>query len=63
MRRTSAQAVENTDVVLWYVVGPPHITWPEDWPVMPADIVSCWLKPCGFSGCNPSHDVPPSHHR
>jgi Cu2+-containing amine oxidase len=36
MRRTSAQAVENTDVVLWYVVGPPHITWPEDWPVMPA---------------------------
>jgi primary-amine oxidase len=54
--------------VLWYVFVLPHITWREDWPVMPADIVSFWLKPCGFSGRNPphgrnpSHDVPPSHH-
>jgi primary-amine oxidase len=52
------RSVGNTDVVLWYVFGLPHITWL----VMPADIVSCWLKPCGFSGRNPSHEVPPSHH-
>jgi len=54
--------IENTDVVLWYVFGIHHITRPEDWPVMPADVVSFWLKPFGFFDRNPSLDVPPSHH-
>ena len=31
--------IEDTDVVLWYVFGIHHITRPEDWPVMPSDIV------------------------
>ena len=52
--------IENTDVVLWYVFGIHHITRPEDWPVMPADIVSFWLKPSGFFDRNPALDVPPS---
>jgi primary-amine oxidase len=52
--------IENTDVVLWYVFGLHHITRPEDWPVMPVDIVSFWLKPFGFFDRNPSLDVPPS---
>jgi primary-amine oxidase len=55
------RSIENTDVVLWYVFGLHHITRPEDWPVMPADIVSFWLKPFGFFDRNPSLDVPPSH--
>jgi primary-amine oxidase len=54
--------IENTDVVLWYVFGIHHITRPEDWPVMPSDIVSFWLKPVGFFDRNPALDVPPSHH-
>jgi primary-amine oxidase len=54
--------IENADVVLWYVFGLHHITRPEDWPVMPADIVSFWLKPFGFFDRNPALDVPPSHH-
>jgi primary-amine oxidase len=54
--------IANTDVVLWYVFGIHHITRPEDWPVMPADIVSFWLKPFGFFDRNPALDVPPSHH-
>ena len=54
--------IENTDVVLWYVFGIHHITRPEDWPVMPANIVSFWLKPFGFFDRNPALDVPPSHH-
>ena len=57
--------IENTDVVLWYVFGIHHITRPEDWPVMPADTVSFWLKPFGFFDRNPALDVPPSpsdHH-
>jgi primary-amine oxidase len=54
--------IENTDVVLWYVFGIHHITRPEDWPVMPSDTVSFWLKPFGFFDRNPALDVPPSDH-
>jgi primary-amine oxidase len=53
--------ISNTDVVLWYVFGIHHITRPEDWPVMPADVVSFWLKPFGFFDRNPALDVPPTH--
>ncbi|MDY6995087.1 MAG: primary-amine oxidase [Actinomycetota bacterium] len=52
--------LENTDVVLWYVFGIHHITRPEDWPVMPVDVVSFWLKPFGFFDRNPALDVPPT---
>lgn len=54
------RSIENTDVVLWYTFGIHHITRPEDWPIMPADIVSFWLKPFGFFDRNPSLDVAPS---
>jgi primary-amine oxidase len=50
--------IENTDVVLWYVFGINHVTRPEDWPVMPVDTVSFWLKPFGFFDRNPALDVP-----
>ena len=50
--------IENTDVVLWYVFGIHHMTRPEDWPIMPSDIVSFWLKPFGFFDRNPTLDVP-----
>ena len=56
--------IENTDVVLWYVFGINHVTRPEDWPVMPVDTVSFWLKPFGFFDRNPALDVPghdPAH--
>lgn len=54
------ESLENTDVVLWYVFGIHHITRVEDWPVMPADTVSFWLKPFGFFDQNPSIDVAPT---
>jgi primary-amine oxidase len=54
------RSIENTDVVLWYVFGIHHITRPEDWPIMPVDTVSFWLKPFGFFDRNPTLDVPPS---
>ena len=50
--------IENTDVVLWYVFGIHHITRPEDWPIMPVNTVSFWLKPFGFFDRNPALDVP-----
>ncbi|MGV0849965.1 primary-amine oxidase [Mycolicibacterium phlei] len=51
------RSVDNTDVVLWYVFGIHHITRPEDWPVMPVDVVSFWLKPFCFFERNPALDV------
>jgi primary-amine oxidase len=56
--------IQDADVVLWYVFGINHITRPEDWPVMPVDVVSFWLKPIGFFDRNPALDVPPQpgHH-
>ena len=54
------EPLEDTDVVLWYVFGIHHVTRVEDWPVMPADTVSFWLKPFGFFDQNPAIDVPPS---
>ncbi|MFN0156382.1 MAG: primary-amine oxidase [Gaiella sp.] len=56
--------IADEDVVLWYVFGIHHITRIEEWPVMPADTVSFWLKPVGFFDRNPSLDVPPEpgHH-
>jgi primary-amine oxidase len=51
------RSIENTDIVLWYVFGLHHITRPEDWPVMPVDVVSFWLKPYGFFDRNPALDV------
>ncbi|ROZ98815.1 primary-amine oxidase [Gordonia sp. OPL2] len=54
------RSISNTDVVLWYTFGIHHITRPEDWPVMPVDTVSFWLKPFGFFDRNPALDVEPS---
>jgi primary-amine oxidase len=54
------RSIADADVVLWYVFGIHHITRPEDWPIMPVDTVSFWLKPFGFFDRNPTLDVPPS---
>ena len=59
---THDRPIEDTDVVLWHVFGLHHITRPEDWPVMPVDRTSFWLKPWGFFDRNPALDVPPSPH-
>ena len=53
------RSITGTDVVLWYVFGIHHITRPEDWPIMPVDTVSFWLKPFGFFDRNPALDLPP----
>ncbi|MEJ3655458.1 primary-amine oxidase [Actinomycetes bacterium KLBMP 9759] len=56
------RSIENTDVVLWYVFGIHHVPRVEDWPIMPVDTVSFWLKPAGFFDFNPALDVAPTDH-
>ncbi len=55
---TDDASLVETDVVLWYVFGIHHITRTEDWPIMPVDIISFWLKPFGFFDQNPTLDAP-----
>ena len=54
------RSIENTDVVLWYTFGIHHIPRIEDWPIMPVDTISFWIKPVGFFDHNPALDVAPS---
>jgi primary-amine oxidase len=54
------RSITDTDVVLWYTFGIHHVPRVEEWPVMPVDVVSFWLKPSGFFDGNPALDVVPS---
>lgn len=52
--------LEQTDLVVWYTFGSNHVVRPEDWPVMPVEMVGFTLKPAGFFDGNPALDVPPT---
>jgi primary-amine oxidase len=55
--------IEDTDVVVWHTFGGTHISRPEDWPVMPVEMVGFTLKPFGFFDRNPALDLaPPNGH-
>ena len=55
------RSVENTDVVVWYVMGHNHLPSLEDWPVMPVASIGFTLKPSGFFDQSPALDLPPSN--
>ncbi|KAK6910716.1 hypothetical protein I203_104748 [Kwoniella mangroviensis CBS 8507] len=52
--------IVNKDVVCWPCFGVTHISRPEDWPIMPVEILRVHLKPSGFFDRNPGLDVPSS---
>jgi primary-amine oxidase len=55
--------IDDTDVVVWHTFGGTHISRPEDWPVMPVEMVGFTLKPFGFFDRNPALDLaPPTDH-
>lgn len=52
--------VRNEDVVLWHSFGLTHHPRVEDFPVMPAEVLTVVIYPLDFFTKNPSLDVPPS---
>lgn len=54
------RSIEDTDVVVWYVMGHNHLPSLEDWPVMPVASMGFMLKPSGFFDRSPLMDLPPS---
>ncbi|WP_374970867.1 primary-amine oxidase [Terrabacter sp. BE26] len=52
------RSIDNTDVVLWYVVGTHHVPRVEEWPVMPVAKAGFHLVPDGFFDGNPALDLP-----
>lgn len=54
---------QGDDIVVWVQFGLQHVVRTEDWPVMPAEVLSVSLKPANFFEKNPSMDVPPSEQR
>lgn len=55
------RSVEDTDVVVWYVMGHNHLPSLEDWPVMPVASIGFTLKPSGFFDHSPAMDLPAAH--
>jgi len=46
------------DLLVYMTVGTTHIPRPEDWPVMPVEMLRVSFKPFHFFTANPSMDVP-----
>ncbi len=55
------RSIANEDVVVWYNLCQTHVSVPEDWPVLPAKMVSFKLEPAHFFEESPAIDVPPEH--
>ena len=54
------RSIEDTDIVVWHTFGATHIVRPEDWPVMPVELLGFTMKPFGFFDRNPALDIAPS---
>lgn len=50
------ESIDAADLVLWATIGFPHITRPEDWPVLATQKRTLRLRPYGFFAHNPGVD-------
>jgi primary-amine oxidase len=53
-------SIVNEDIVVWASFGMTHFSRPEDWPIMPVEMLRVHLKPSSFFQRNPGLDVPSS---
>ncbi|MDN5289564.1 MAG: hypothetical protein JWR38_5838 [Mucilaginibacter sp.] len=51
------RAINNNDIVIWYVAGITHIVRPEEWPIMPTHHMGFSLMPFGFFSSNPTMGI------
>ncbi len=42
------RSIVNEDVVVWASFGMTHFSRPEDWPIMPVEMLRVHLKPSSF---------------
>lgn len=52
------EALDDTDLVVWYTTGVTHIPRPEEWPIMTVHPTGFKLIPAGFFARNPPLDLP-----
>lgn len=52
------EALDKTDVVVWYTTGVTHIPRAEEWPIMNVHQTGFKLVPSGFFARNPAIDLP-----
>ncbi|MHA7225666.1 primary-amine oxidase [Glutamicibacter soli] len=52
--------IDGEDIVLWHSFGLTHFPRPEDFPIMPVDVVGFALRPHGFFDENPILNLPSS---
>lgn len=52
--------IDGEDIVLWHSFGLTHFPRPEDFPIMPVDMVGFALRPHGFFDENPILNLPSS---
>lgn len=52
------EALDKTDVVVWYTTGVTHIPRPEEWPIMNVHQTGFKLMPAGFFARNPAVNLP-----
>lgn len=50
----------GADPVVWLTFAFTHFVRPEDYPIMPCDVIGFSLRPHGFFRRNPALDVPPA---
>ncbi len=53
------RSLDGVDLVLWHTLGVTHIPRCEDWPCMPVEHASFFLKPANFFDVNPGINLPP----
>lgn len=52
--------IDGKDIVVWPSFGVTHVSRPEEWPIMPVEILRVHMKPANFFERNPGLDVPSS---
>ncbi|KAH9808730.1 copper amine oxidase [Melampsora americana] len=54
-----SKKIDNQDIVVYLTYGVNHLPTPEQFPIMPVEVLTVSLKPSGFFNFNPTLDILP----